>query len=532
MRKIMLTIFLFALLVFSVLLFTTRGAKEAKFMEMGDGNTLYVGGDGPNNYTTIQDALNDADDGDTIFVYSGVYHATGTGISIFKSVRLVGEDRDTTIIDNNGSPLSTQVDGVRIENFSIINGGPRNNGIGISYAENVTIKNCKLSNNYNGVSMEGVSHAVISGCIIFSNNRSISIGRSSDVDVENCIFYSNENGIRMDASVHCSVSNCSFTGEGILITGEPENISHYVHDIYNNRVNGKPLLYYYGERNMVLKDVEVGELILVDCKNFKIQNMSISETEVGMEIEKGEKISIINCSFHDNNYYGIFGGYVSDSVISNCEIYKNGWRGIDLAYSRNNTMEGCRIYSNHWSGIILVDESYNNLIFNSSIYDHLESGIVMTFCGNNNISDCNIYENNKGVDIFFSSRNIIYRSNISSNKIGINVDGNSIYTTIYRCDIYSNRKGLEIGIYFVEMIMFRFDFGIRMNDMVYQNNFIKNLIHAHFFNVRHITWDSNYWDNWKGIGRKIIMGSISIAFYNLPLFLLMNFDKHPAEEPW
>ena len=34
-----------------------------------DGDTLYVGGDGPNNYTTIQSAIDDAVDGNTVFVY-------------------------------------------------------------------------------------------------------------------------------------------------------------------------------------------------------------------------------------------------------------------------------------------------------------------------------------------------------------------------------------------------------------------------------------------------------------------------------
>jgi len=40
------------------------------------GSTLYVGGSGPNNYTSIQDAINDASDGDTIYVYddSSPYH--------------------------------------------------------------------------------------------------------------------------------------------------------------------------------------------------------------------------------------------------------------------------------------------------------------------------------------------------------------------------------------------------------------------------------------------------------------------------
>ena len=38
-----------------------------------DGNTLYVGGTGPGNYSKIQEAIDNASDGDTIIVYSGTY---------------------------------------------------------------------------------------------------------------------------------------------------------------------------------------------------------------------------------------------------------------------------------------------------------------------------------------------------------------------------------------------------------------------------------------------------------------------------
>ncbi|KAA0009241.1 MAG: hypothetical protein FE036_00850, partial [Thermoplasmata archaeon] len=36
-------------------------------------NILYVGGSGPNNYTKIQDAIDNASNGDTIKVYNGIY---------------------------------------------------------------------------------------------------------------------------------------------------------------------------------------------------------------------------------------------------------------------------------------------------------------------------------------------------------------------------------------------------------------------------------------------------------------------------
>ena len=38
------------------------------------GNILYVGGSGPGNYSKIQDAIDDASDGDTVFVFNGIYY--------------------------------------------------------------------------------------------------------------------------------------------------------------------------------------------------------------------------------------------------------------------------------------------------------------------------------------------------------------------------------------------------------------------------------------------------------------------------
>ena len=36
------------------------------------GNILYVGGSGPGNFTSIQDAVNNASEGDTVFVFDEV----------------------------------------------------------------------------------------------------------------------------------------------------------------------------------------------------------------------------------------------------------------------------------------------------------------------------------------------------------------------------------------------------------------------------------------------------------------------------
>ena len=65
---------------------------------ISSGNTLYVGGTGEGNFTKIQDAIDDANDGDTVFVYdeSSPYHES---LTIKKSINLIGENKETTIIE-------------------------------------------------------------------------------------------------------------------------------------------------------------------------------------------------------------------------------------------------------------------------------------------------------------------------------------------------------------------------------------------------------------------------------------------------
>ena len=50
----------------------------------------------PDNYEKIQWAVGNASEGDTIFVNAGIYHEH---VVVTKSVKLLGEDSNTTIID-------------------------------------------------------------------------------------------------------------------------------------------------------------------------------------------------------------------------------------------------------------------------------------------------------------------------------------------------------------------------------------------------------------------------------------------------
>jgi len=58
--------------------------------------TWTVDDDGPADFHTIQEAVDVASDGDTVFVYEGTY---SENIIVNKGISLLGEDKYTTIID-------------------------------------------------------------------------------------------------------------------------------------------------------------------------------------------------------------------------------------------------------------------------------------------------------------------------------------------------------------------------------------------------------------------------------------------------
>ena len=92
---------------------------EKTVMPTNRNRTLYVGGNGTGNYTTIQEAINDANSGDTVFVYddSSPYKEN---VIVNRSINFIGEDKDTTVIDANETgkhAIKITVDNVTSQNY-------------------------------------------------------------------------------------------------------------------------------------------------------------------------------------------------------------------------------------------------------------------------------------------------------------------------------------------------------------------------------------------------------------------------------
>lgn len=166
----------------------------------------------PNEYSTIQKAIDHTEEGDTVYVLNGKYSEK---ITIADNIVLLGQSADKTILTgNNRDPVVKAANHSVIRNFTIKNGG-----IGIlSENTNMLIQNnvirdnqrtgiqCLISlpqiqnniiieNKWSGIFCELVSYGTrtaIEHNVIADNEYSgINLSRQSGVLIQNNIFYNN-----------------------------------------------------------------------------------------------------------------------------------------------------------------------------------------------------------------------------------------------------------------------------------------------------------------------------------------------------
>ena len=178
------------------------------------GNTLYVGGSGPGNYTKIQDAIDNASDWDTVIVYNGIYYEN---IIVDKSINLVGEDKNSTIIDaaGNGDVILVSADRVNISGFKIKNANVTiNAGISILSDNNIIMRN-SIVNNSCGIYLQYSSHNLIWKNNIENNFIGIVTWFSCcdyNIFIENELLY-NQVGICLTESTHCQIIDNIIKGD-------------------------------------------------------------------------------------------------------------------------------------------------------------------------------------------------------------------------------------------------------------------------------------------------------------------------------
>jgi len=143
--------------------------NNPKIQSFENENTLLVGGSGPGNYSTIQDAINDANPGDTVFVYkySSPYYEN---ILINKSIKLIGETNRYPVIcgQNLSQVITVESFLVLIMGFKIMHGL---DGVWLkTYSYNCTVTDNIICKNFMwGVNIYGAITQLETCHLIFGN---------------------------------------------------------------------------------------------------------------------------------------------------------------------------------------------------------------------------------------------------------------------------------------------------------------------------------------------------------------------------
>ena len=299
MRKILVGIIILLLLIPSVVSISINNTTQSK-----NGNILYVGGIGPGNYTRIQNAIDNASDGDTVFVYneSSPYYEN---IIIDKSISLIGENKNNNIIDGSNKKIAVKViaDYVNISGFTIQYGYLF--GIEINSMYNTIMNNIFTEQAY-GIKLHKSSYNSIISNIISNNGEGI------------WIWHSNINMIRDN--------DFSNNGWGVdLIDSQNNDI------FYNNISDNKYGIALFSSNYNIIKgntislNREDGIMLRSDRNNISCNN--ISKNKNGISIGKANNNSITNNNIK-NNDNGIFMEstiYIYGNIVFHNNFINNGW---------------------------------------------------------------------------------------------------------------------------------------------------------------------------------------------------------------
>ena len=337
-------------------------------------------------YQHINDATVNVSANDTVYVFNGTYHEQ---VYMETPVKLLGENKFTTIIDGGGVSGSTVVCHayyITVKGFTITNSGhwPGDAGVWITdkYAhhsaydiieDNLITRNTggsiniydtssfnkfennTIKDNAGGLAVSGSNNRFVRNILINDSMRAGGTGSAFDsnsiqngsltiYDIDSGSISNNtfSDGASMSlTSTPIPIVNNSFVhAKGITISGELEELEKCT--MQGNTIDGRPIYYWCQHSNDAIP-TNASEIIAVDCSKVHIEDLTISDS-YGITTISCNQMTIANNTL--TNTDGI-------TILSSphCTVAHNTLTDSSLSLYDSNS---CSVLSNTLSGGSMV----------------------------------------------------------------------------------------------------------------------------------------------------------------------------------
>lgn len=427
----------------------------------------------PDDFATIQQAVNFAKSGDTIFVKAGTYSES---IVIDKNrLTLTGENKQSTIIDGNGGT---------------------NQSLRVNNADFVKISGFTIQNTYDGICFYESSFGSVSDCIITTCSfRGIILILSSFNSISENALHDNHDGVELYKSSFNTVSANTITNSRFGI-----GTSRSFNDTFseNTIINSQSSIYIYDcsydtiSANALTNNAEHGISLVVSSY------CSFSGNTITNNALHG--ISLSNCSYCS----------VSDNtIISSAQTGAHAYNSFQISYTKNTLI-------NNNNGLGVYGSSHckftENTIRNSGGRGiSIGSSSLCIVSKNTAIASAN-----QGIQMFSSSDVTVTNNTLLSNQIGVGLY-QTTQTNVYKNTITDGKVGFSVSL--------------SDNNIFYHNSIADNQYSVASTNSSNI-WDDgpvsggNYWSDYTGTDFN------GDGIGDTPYFIdVSNQDNYPLMSP-
>jgi len=388
--------------------------KDAEQVTSERGSTIYVDDDntaGPwdgtidHPYQYVQDGIDYASEGDTVYVFNGYYVEN---VVVSKPLGIIGEDKDETRIagDDFGTVVKIIAEGVMITGFTITRCGinPNNAGIMIHTPNNIITNNDIQYNHNYGLYVIAGNNSIYHNNFIKNAYQAFDVlanstwdggyptggnywddynGTDSNEDGIGDIPYPTGNSsadqyplIHPYGSVYNDDTDEIFLSIQAAINDDDTQNGHTIiasFGVYWEHLWISKSVFLYGTNgdHSVIEGRLTGNVVTICADDvylagFMIQHSGMEEQNAGIVVN-GKNCSIIRNTIYDNFQGIILKQSAEDTQIVANKISDNGWNGITLK-------PGCTgiriventIADNFYAGIG-ISEASNNYIYHNNL---------------------------------------------------------------------------------------------------------------------------------------------------------------------